>query len=161
MPFLVILKRVEIWLLVALVTGLVIFAFRPEPDIDVTGNPLESGVEELEVAENPDDPAQPLEKKAAVAVKNVTVTPSGEGLIVELTIAGRSTSGNDLTLDESTIRATTSDGENVPLFFEPFSESSLLLASDESLVTLRWWLEKPADALHLQVQGESITADLP
>ena len=161
MPFLVILKRVEIWLLVALVTGLVIFAFRPEPVIDVIDGPLESGGEVIEVIEGPDDPAHPVEKKAAVAVKDVTVTPSGEGMIVELTIAGRSTSGNDLTLDDSTISATTSDGENVPLFFEPFHESSLLLASDESLVTLRWWLEKPADALLLQVQGESITADLP
>jgi len=161
MPFLVILKRVEIWLLIALVTGLVFFAFQPEPAINFTGTQVESGVEVVKVADNPEDPAVPVQKEPSVSVKDVSVTPSGEGMIVELTIAGRSTSGSDLILDESTISATTSDGEDVSLFFEPFKESSPLLAADESLVTLRWWLEKPADALLLQVQGESITADLP
>lgn len=161
MPFLVILKRIEIWLLAALVTGLLIFAFQPEPGMEGVDNSVaeDSGLESELV-----DPGNPIigpAKEPAVRIKEVAVTPSGRGMIVELTISGRSTSGSDFILDESTICATTREGEVVPFFFEPFRESTALLAAEDSLVTLRWWLEKPADALVLQLQGESITAELP
>lgn len=161
MPYLVILKRIEIWLLAALVTGLLIFAFQPEPGSEELDESVatDSGLETELV--NPGDPIPDPGKEPAFTIKDVTVTPSGQGMIVELTISGRSTSGSDITLDESTISATTREGEVVPFFFEPFRESTLLLASEDSLVTLRWWLEKPADALVLQLQGESITANLP
>ncbi len=161
MPFLVILKRIEIWLLAALVTGLLIFAFQPQPGIEEAAwsSVPDSGSESE--PHQQEDPVLTPEKIPSVSVKEVAVTPSGKGMIVELTISGRSTSGSELTLDESTISATTTEGEAVPFFFEPFRESTQLLASEDSLVTVRWWLEKPTDALVLRLQGEAITAKLP
>lgn len=161
MPYLVIFKRFEIWLLLLLVTGLVIFAFQSEPDLE---KPVAPKTAEAEVSENPDapdSPTQPSIQENSIVIKEVKVTPAGTGMIVELTVAGRSTSGSDLLLDESTVSATTSKGESVPLFFEPFREPSLLLASEDSLATVRWWLESPVEAILLNVQGESIKAELP
>jgi len=161
MPYIVILKRFEVWLLLILVTGLVIFAFQPEPGIRVTVDPIEAETEVPEIPEKPDSRTQTSTRENSIIVKDVKVTPSGEGMIVELTVGGRSTSGSDMVLDESTVSATTGEGEIVPFFFEPFREPSLLLASEDSLATLRWWLESPADAILLNVQGESIRAELP
>ncbi len=161
MPILVVLRRFEIWLLVLLVTGLVIFAFQTEPSIEVPFGQEESETASIVTTEVANNSAQPSKSANSVSLREVKVIPSGNGRIVELTVAGRSTSGSDIALDESTVTATTGEGEVVPLFFEPFREPSHLLATEDSLATLRWWLESPADTILLQVQGESIRAELP
>ena len=46
-------------------------------------------------------------------------------------------------------------------FFEPFREPAVLLASGDSVATLKWWLERPADAIWLDLEGERVKAELP
>ncbi len=161
MPFLVILKRFEIWLLIAVVFALLAFAFRPEPgalpqaDGDTPGGIVPGAGKGESAIPIPDAPEE------AFAVEEVKVTPTKGGMIVELTLSGRSPSGTDLALDESSVTATTDEGEPVNRYFEPFREPALLLASGDSVATLKWWLERPADAIWLDLQGERVKADLP
>lgn len=159
MPFLVILKRFEVWLLAATVVALLIFAFRPEPGMTEPDTVIVT-------AENPAVTTLPGESAApeipeGITIRDVKVTGTKEGMIVELTLYGRSLSGKDLTLDETAVTATTGEGEPVSRFFEPFRESPVLLASEDSLATLRWWLERPAGAIWLDLQGQRAKAELP
>jgi hypothetical protein len=159
MPLLVILKRFEVWLLLAVVFALIAFAFRPEPQSlppgEKPGLPLSGSTTENSSLP---DPAVPDE---AFAVDDVKVTPTKGGMIVELTLSGRSPTGADLTLDESSVSATTGEGEPVNRFFEPFREPAVLLASGDSVATLKWWLERPADVIWLDLEGERVKAELP
>jgi hypothetical protein len=161
MPFLVILKRFEVWLLIAVVFALLAFAFRPEPaSLPQAGGDTPTkalpgvGKGESDIP-NPDAP------KEIFAVEEVKVTPTKGGMIVELTLSGRSPSGTDLALDESSVTATTDEGEPVNRYFEPFREPAVLLASGGSVATLKWWLERPADAIWLDLHGERVKAELP
>jgi len=163
MPFLVILKRFEVWLLVAVVIALFVFAFRPEPAIDPSV--VAAGGDRVPVitTSTTNDPAEnaPEIPVETISVEGVTVTPSKGGMIVELTLSGRAPSGKDVTLDESSVTATTDEGELVNRFFEPFRKPAVLLASGDSLATLKWWLERPAAVIWLDLQGERVKAVLP
>jgi len=162
MPFFVILKRFEVWLLAALVIALLVFAFRPEPGLTEPA-PI------IGTAENPAVTILPGESAATeapevpeeITIRDVKVTGTQGGMIVELTLYGRSLTGKDLTLDETVVTATTDDGEPVNRFFEPFREPAVLLASEDSLATLRWWLERPAGAIWIDLQGQRAKAELP
>lgn len=164
MPFLVILKRFEVWLLLVTVMALLVFALRPEsstPEVISTGTP---GPDEDPKITHPaettsaDEPEVPSE---TVIIREVRVSESAGGRIVETILAGHSPGEGDLVLDESSVSATTDGGEPVARFFEPFREPPVLLASGESLATLRWWLSGPANTLWLEVRGQRVRADLP
>ncbi len=164
MPFLVILKRFEVWLLLAVVAALLVFAFLPEPEPAQPGQasrptlstPLASDEGAPEPDAGPENEAPP-----AIALRDVRVLDSPGGLIVETTLAGRSPSGEDLVLDESNVSATTAEGETAPRFFEPFRETASLSGVEDSLATLRWWLARPTAALSLDVGGTTIPVELP
>ncbi|MBU6179237.1 MAG: hypothetical protein KGR69_06205 [Verrucomicrobia bacterium] len=163
MPFLVILKRFEVWLLLAIVAALAAFAFQPEPSAEDPPAPAGVG---LTAAVSPDkptkgDPAAPPEEDSVLSLGAVKVEPSGGGWIVETTLAGKSPTGSDLVLDESSVTAATDRGEPVARFFEPFRGTATLAGGEDSMATLRWWLPRPADSLRLDVEGESLAVDLP
>lgn len=165
MPFLVILKRFEVWLLLALVAGLIAFALQPPPEPEsnqdrpeppaVTTNlpPLGSP------AEGSDTPVVP---SAPFAIQEVRVTPSSGGHIVETLISGRAPGDKDLALDQETVRATTADGEPLPLFFEPFRERPVLLVSADSTASLRWWCPASAPtSLWIEIDNVRLQAEVP
>ena len=162
MSFLVILKRFEVWLLLAVVAALFVFAFRSEeptaatPDRDPASAATPHGGDHR-AATTP----LPEEPEETFAVEEVTVTPTQGGYIVETTLSRSAPSGGELVLDESGVTATTDDGAPVNRFFEPFREPALLLASGDSVATLKWWLERPADVLWLDLPGHRVKAVLP
>jgi hypothetical protein len=163
MPFLVILKRFEVWLLLAIVAALVAFAFQPGPSPEDPTAPVGGPV--MAVAD-PDkltneDPAALPEETSVLSLGGVVVEPSGGGWIVETTLAGRSPTGADLVLDESSVTAANDRGEPVARFFEPFRGSAALAGGEDSMATLRWWLPRPAESLRLDVGGASLAVDLP
>ena len=172
MPFLVILKRFEVWLLFALVAGLIVFALQPPPPLP-GGSPTgmapnrtaANGDPATSPAANPTPGGSPTEPSAApgasLTVREVRVIPSSPGYIVETHIAGGPARGSDLILDENQVRATTADGQPVNRFFEPFQEAPVLLAAGDSVAALRWWLPAPATSLWIEIEGERIEAKLP
>ena len=150
-------------MLIAVVVGLIVFAFRPEPELPVALPELDA--EEI-ASTNPEnstdspDP-RPSPKIEGLIVHEVRITGSPGGRIVETTLSGRSPVGSDLILDETSVSATTDAGEPLNRFFEPFVEPPSLLASEDTLATVRWWLESPADTIWLEVKGRKVRADLP
>ena len=160
MPLLVILKRFEVWLLIAVVFALLAFAFRPEARLlpDAGDKPSKRLPETIAGGTSLPDPAPP---DKSFTVDEVKVTPTKGGRIVELTLSGRSPTGEDIPLDESSVSATTGDGELVNRFFEPFREPAALPATGDSIATLKWWLESPTDVIWLDLQGERVKAELP
>lgn len=169
MPFLVVLKRFEVWLLLVVVAGLLAFALSPEVGgrggNAVDGRPKTATVSAAEaeaVSEQGDAPPEgpPEEDAAALRVERVAVIGSAGGRIVETTLAGRPPEGRDLLLDEASVSAATEAGEVVARFFEPFREPASL-AADGGEATLRWWLPQAAEALWIEVDGRRLRAELP
>lgn len=153
MPFLVILKRFEIWLLAVVVFALIWFASQTEPT-SVVASPA---VNALTVVES----GIPAETRPILQVQEVQVHTTKGGQVVDLTLSGRSPTGEDLVLSSSNVSAKTADGEVVNRFFEPFRESAVLLSDETTLATMRWWLVRPTEALFLTVGGETVKAELP
>ena len=117
MTFLVILKRFEVWLLLAIVAALVAFAFQPAPSPEDPAAPTGATVAAA-AAVDPDkptteDPGALPEKTPLLALDGVKMVPSGGGWIVETTLAGKSPTGSDLVLDESAVTAANDRGEPV------------------------------------------------
>lgn len=165
MPFLVILKRFEVWLLLAIVVALIVFAMQPPPPLPGTAvaDPDPRGKETQPSSVSLPSPLTTPDATAApsLAVREVRVTPSSPGFIVETLIGGGAGRASDLVLGDDQVRATTADGQPVNRFFEPFQETPTLLASGDSVASLRWWLPAPAKSIWIEIDGERIEATLP
>ena len=166
MPFLVILKRFEVWLLLLLVAGLIAFALQtpaevlPAPVNPDSLNAPAKGTSTASPVQGETSP--PVEPLPSLAIREVRVSPSSGGYIVETLLSGRAPGEKDLPLDESTVRASTTDGVPVRLFFEPFRERQVLLASAESTASLRWWLPASGpSALWIEIDNVRLQAKLP
>jgi hypothetical protein len=167
MPFLVILKRFEVWLLLAIVVALIVFAMQPPPPlagtVAVATDP--SGTQNQPPSVSLTDsrpPSLPTPAAApSLAIREVRVTASSPGYIVETFIGGGSGRASDLVLSDDQVRATTADGQPVNRFFEPFQETPTLLASGDAVASLRWWLPSPVKSIWIEIDGERIEANLP
>lgn len=165
MPFLVILKRFEVWLLLGIVAALLAFALQPEPLAEEPAG--RDGAAVAGEAAGPDAPREGgpaekvLENAPPFALLGVKLEESGGGWIVETRVAGRPTAGADLARDDASVTAATGSGEPVERFFEPFRETAPLRVGEDSVATLRWWLPRRAESLVLQVGEASLAVDLP
>jgi hypothetical protein len=162
MKYLVVLKRFEIWLLLVVAGFLVVQAFRsddPKPGREAEKNPVVLGGNEVP-AET--EPRQPEDEsiESDFQVEAVEVAQSGQGRIVEVTLLARSVNGQEIEIDESTLRAETESGVAVNHFFEPFRTVERISPDEPSLVTAKFWLEEPAAALWIRFQGERRRAEL-
>jgi len=171
-----ILKRFEIWLLLFLVVGLLVFAFKTEESIEekpevVTKEPTATG--SLVVAnQNPDVPVvenetggknpEPTETEieGALRIDKIEVIPNEQGRVVDLTLSGRSGEEGDVSLDEKTLRVTNENGEEIPRFFLPFQKDPSLDAKEVSLVTLKYWLRDESDTLWINYRDQRLKAEL-
>lgn len=155
----IIFKRIEIWLLYAVMIGLLVYAFKPGDEVmdPVIDNLVvlsdESGSFAPEVTEEPE--------KEILVVEKVDVRPAQQGQIVEVTLVGRTPEGGEARLDESTVTATTGSGIPVGFFFEPFRLVGSLDGEEDSLATVKLWLEEPAEVVLLEFQGKTLRAELP
>ncbi|MDF1738510.1 MAG: hypothetical protein P1U86_05070 [Verrucomicrobiales bacterium] len=166
MSFLFLFKRFEIWLLLAVVVGLFFVAFSPEEvETEVTERTeilvlLEKKLE-VELPGNKGPETVEPEEEPAFAVKEIKVRPDGGGKVVEVTLSGRAHNGEETPVNDDTLKAMTAAGEPVSPFFEPFRETLTFYPDEASLITTRWWLEKPTDAIWLEFQGQRVEAVLP
>ena len=155
----IIFKRIEIWLIFAVMIGLLVYAFKPGDEVldPVIDNLVvisdESGSFATEVTEE--------REKEILVVEKVDVRPAQQGQIVEVTLVGRTPEGGEARLDESTITATTGSGIPVGFFFEPFRLVGSLDGEEDSLATVKLWLEEPAEVVLLEFQGKTLRAELP
>tara|TARA_R110002096_G_scaffold292704_11_gene487171 strand:+ start:5017 stop:5505 length:489 start_codon:yes stop_codon:yes gene_type:complete len=161
MRYLVVLKRIEIWLLLIVVAGLFVFALRSTDQIDESNVP--QPIPETLPTVTQEDSAGSAEtiEKDPVVIEQLTVKPTQQGKIIELTLLGRSLSGEDIELNESTLKATTDGGEQLSFFFEPFREAASLSADEDSIATVKLWLENQAKSIQVDIQGKQLEAELP
>lgn len=162
MNTLVIFKRFEIWLLLALVVALAVFALQPEEALEEGAEPAPEPAKTLaeKDANRKEAPAEPVEEPG-LSVENVSVTGTEQGRIVELTLSGRSPTDEEIAITESTLLAHTDAGDAVNHFFAPFQEPPVLHPDEDSLVTVRLWLEKPTESIWLDFQGRKVQTELP
>lgn len=161
MKTLVIFLRPEIWILMIVVVALGFYAFRSEEDPEVVATVSPEPVKALPKKKPVPEKNLPEEKESDLAVKQVEVDRSEQGWVVDLTLLGRSTTDSEAPITEETLTARTGEGDPVNHFFEPFREEQSLLPGEDSLVTVRLWLEKPAESISLDFQGRTVKTELP
>jgi hypothetical protein len=175
MPFLVLFKRIEIWLLLGVVIAILVFAFSSE----------ESSVEEIvqtepgsetEVAPEP-APLQVLpepvveepaieEAPPALIVEDIRTEPTDGGKIIALTLRARSLDGEKIVINDRSLQVSTDTGATVPRFFAPFQNEPVITSEEPTEVEVRYWLatdpsDTVAKTLWLDFQGEKTEAKIP
>lgn len=159
MRTLIIFKRIEIWLLFAVMIGLMVFALKTPEEV------ADSMVSEPVVLSHESDSIAtevPVEsKRDSIVVEKVNVKPTQQGRIVEVTLLGRTQKGDEFVLNDSTVIATTEEGRPVGFFFEPFRQFGSLTDDENSFATVKLWLEEPTQVVWLEFKGEKLKAELP
>lgn len=166
MPFLVILKRFEVWLLLGVVAALLYYALNSPPTpSEAPPRPLTSTPatlpKEPPSANTATPPDSPLPASSPIVLQECRLIESGGGYILETVLEGRSPTGEDLLLDESSTRAISATGEPVARFFEPFREAAQLSGTEISRATLRWWLQTLPQGLTIEVASHPIPVEVP
>jgi len=167
MKTLVIFRRLEIWVLLIVIAALAVFALRTEPvpeepeTVEVAPvKVLPKKKKEVEVAET----AEPVETGLVVEEVSVSGSQQGsaqQGKMIEVTLLGRSATDAEAPVTEATLTAQTDSGDPVNHFFEPFKKAQVFLPDEDSLVTVRLWLEQPEEFIWLDFQGKKIKTELP
>ncbi len=163
-----ILKRFEIWLLLGLMTGALVFALKPDPPEGLAAEDTEQ-VESPEIAESPSLPAaveteEPTETEPLFRVEKVTVTPTQQGKIVDLTLFGQAEGSNpvDFNTDTNVISVMTESGDAVERFFLPFPQPAVMDAEERSMVSLKYWLrDDDTKILWVNIFNHKLKAELP
>jgi len=163
MKYLAILKRFEIWLLLAVVAAIFFYAGQsPDSEADAPeDSPDDPVVVSGDESDSGGDETGDRSESEGLRVENIDLRPSQGGSVLEVTLLGRSRTGEPATVDESSLMVRTAEGEPVPHFFEPFRRTAVLSGKEESMATVRLWLESPTEAIRLEFQGEEIKAELP
>ena len=151
-----ILKRFEIWCLLAIVVAGSWWAFQAETvETKVVAVSAEARVASM-TEDGPDATESTL-----LEVREVNLTETDQGTVVELTLFGRSGVEEAVTLGEENLELLTSEGEGVHRFFLPFDADPMLASEEKSLVTLKYWLEHPADVLWLTYRDQTVKVEIP
>ena len=149
-----ILKRFEIWVLFGLVAAAVWWAFQTENEV----------VEKVDPDKGVVDPGNNIDSAGLAGhlkVKNVKVIPDEEGILVELTLQGRSGTDKAEILNHSNLEILTTEGDQIQRFYLPFESDQVLSPDETSLVTLKYWLKEKAEVLWLTYRDQTVKVELP
>ena len=157
-----ILKRFEIWLLLGLVVAAALWAVRAENEV-VRGI---AGPGKSAPSDQREPPQPPLPDGLAagggpISIKNIQLTPSTEGGVLELTLLGRSGTGDPVVLTDDNVELLTSDGDKVFRFFTPFESDPVLSPDEASLIKMRFWLKEKTSVLWLSYLDQTIQVSVP
>ena len=152
-----ILKRFELWMLLAFVTagvGFVLFTHQSEKNAD----------EEEEVAAAPGgtnvetQPKAPFEIEAA----KLTADEDTQHWLLELQVRYRNQTGEALELASPRVQLKTEAGAEVPDFFLAFAPPPQVAPESEEVVDLRYWLDTRhrGEDLWLSILDERVPVEL-
>jgi hypothetical protein len=150
-----ILKRFEIWLLLALVIAGIWWAFQAETMEVAATVPNQATPGQVPGNEVESNDSSLLE------VKNVQLSPTEQGTVIELTLFGRSGTEDPVTLGAENVELLTSEGEDVHRFYLPFDPDPMLSAEEKSLVKLNFWLTSPVEVLWLTYRDQTVKVEIP
>lgn len=162
MPYLVIFKRFEVWLLLSLLGGL--FLYLVWPDGVVAATVETSGPSDRVEAIAPEALSEPTETKT-LAVTHVALRSTGEsstkqGTIIDLTLLGRSSGDSSVALTEENLRIQDESGQIVPRFFEPFAPEAMFVPDEDREARIAIWWSGTGEKLWVEWEGEKVPVDL-
>jgi hypothetical protein len=143
MELMQLLKRTELWILLAAVLAGLFFVFRPHPHDTDSGS---------------DAGATTTAADAPLQIHRCILTRDFGNAQLEIEAHVRNDSVDKLVLQPPAARLLTAKGREVPGFFLPFQQQPEVAAKSAEDVQLRYWLEATdlADALRLEVNGKSV-----
>jgi hypothetical protein len=162
MPYLVIFKRFEVWLLLCLLGGL--FLYLIWPDGVVAASVGKSGPAIRAEAPSPEPFSEIAPPKmflvTAVGRREAAGASPKQGVILDLTLFGRTTAEESVVLTEANLRIRDESGQTVPRFFEPFApEASFVPNEDREARVALWWTGNGAK-LWVEWEGEKVPVEL-
>ncbi|RBP39705.1 hypothetical protein DES53_109132 [Roseimicrobium gellanilyticum] len=139
-------KRVELWVLLAIVVGGLVWVFTSGPSEEEEGDtppPRKTGT----VVKG--DPGKPLQVHRAVVERDF----GNARLDIEARI--QNSGSEKLVLQPPQVRLLTASGREIPGYFLPFEPQPEIAPGTTQDVQLRYWLEKKdlQDGLSLEVSG--------
>ncbi len=140
-----VLKRVEVWILLALVVGGLVFVLATRGDRP--GRPGRDG-----------DGTDPAEAPAGFTVTRVELRRDGSHAMAALRVRCRNDGDDPLVVaGENGARLVADGNERVPVYFRAFAAAPEVAPGEESEVVLRYWLSAGhlEGALRLELGGES------
>lgn len=145
-----VLKRVEVWVLLILVAGGVVFVLVTQrPSLPEGPPPAEAVVE--------------TEKAAPFEVEGATLRrESADHWVLELAVSYRNDSGAELELVSPTAQLLTREGVEIPAFFLAFAPPPMVPAHSKGKVELFFWLneEWAEEELWLKILEDRVKVDL-
>ena len=127
-----VLKRFELWLLLILISGGLLYVFNIENADDEHGRaPI--------TTTDADDSVVP-EPLPRYSLQKTTLTRDGDHFLAEITIHCRNDHEQALKFISPGTRLMAAGGQEIPAFFLPFQPASQVPKSSEADVTLRYWL---------------------
>jgi len=162
MPYLVIFKRFEVWLLLSLLGGLFLYLIWPDgvgaATAEVPGPSVSPAASVLE------DSAAPPRPKALVVTsvgrRDLAATPAQQGMILDLTLFGRTKGDGAVVLTEANLRVQDESGQVVPRFFEPFTPEATFVPEENREARIALWWSGSGEKLWVEWEGEKVPVDL-
>ncbi len=156
-----VLKRFEIWVLLALVVAALWWALSLDPTDPATG--LVDSTTPVGAADSTTDGQATAEDTATalLQVQSIAVDALDSGSVLEVTLLGRSGTDSAVELTADTIELLNSAGDQINRFFLPFDQPPSLDATEPSLVVLRYWLPEPSDVLWLTYRDQTLKVEPP
>ncbi len=138
------LKRIELWVLLLLVVGGMIYVFTSRPsgedDITPTNSPNPT-------VKNTEEPLQ---------LRHASLKRDYQNARLDLTVRVHNELADKLPMQAPKVRLLTAKGREVPSFFLPFEQQPEVAAKSTQEAQLRYWLEASdlQDSLTLDVNGK-------
>ena len=161
-----IFKRIEVWLLLAIVGGAIWLVTKSEDPASEENEITKGGKSNVvpshatEIRNSPDAPARPEKFR----IEEWNSVPESGGKVISLKVNARNERPEPLVLDSDNVRLVTATGTAVDRFFLPFDEPPVVEANAESTAELRYWLSdkgtEPSDKLWLEIEGERLELEL-
>lgn len=162
MPYLVIFKRFEVWLLLSLLGGISLYLVWPDGVVTATVETSEPSVSVKAMA--PEDPLEPSEPKTLavthVAHRDTAATPTQQGIILDLTLLGHTRGESSVALTEANLRIQDESGQIVPRFFEPFAPEAMFIAGEDREARIAVWWSGVGKKLWVEWEGEKVPVEL-
>lgn len=162
MPYLVIFKRFEVWLLLSLVGGLFLYLVWPDGVVAATvATPGPSVSAEAKTPEHSSEPSPPKTFVVTdVGRRGPAGPPAQQGIIIDLTLLGRTTGEKSVVLTEANLRIQDESGQIVPRFFEPFATEATFVPGEDREAKIAVWWSGTGEKLWVEWEGKKVPVEL-
>ncbi len=152
-----VLKRFEVWVLLALVAGGLFFVFTQQGSRD---GALQPGKEEKPEEKTGGPSSATI---SPLKLQSIVIERDGDHAVLDLAVRYENQSSGPLDLRPPESRLLAAEGEEIPEFILPFAPSPVVPADSEAEVSLQFWLpvSRLEGSLELDVAGDRLLVKSP